>query len=61
MLYYIEGMKYRGILYNSKKVVNEIFINYSDVAFIDDLETRVSSYSFVFLLFGGVIHFKSTK
>jgi hypothetical protein len=60
-LEYLVRTKYRAIEFDGNQNNKRIFLIYSDSAFADKTMTRYSLYSFCFILFGGVIHYKAAK
>ena len=63
MIRYLVATKCKGIEYDGdlSNVTGRAFIASSDASFADETETRCSSSSFCFQLFGGMIHWKAIK
>lgn len=61
-LQYLENTKFYAIMFDGKKATTtRNFQIWSDASHADDIDTRVSSMGYCLILFGGLIHFKSTK
>ena len=60
---YLLQSKYSGIVYdgNAGSKNGKVFTTWSDAAFADDPDTFRSSTGYLFLLWGGPIHWKATK
>ena len=55
------GTSYLAIEFDGNFQGADSFLSWSDAAFADDVETRKSSIGYCFQLYGGPIHYKSTK
>src|SRR5438045_6999083 len=60
-LEYLVATKFLAIEFNGNQQDKKIFITSSDLAFVDDSNTRYSSYGFCFSLYGRLIYYKAIK
>jgi hypothetical protein len=61
LLHYLVGTCYQAIEFDGNFQGSDSFLSWSDAAFADDVDTRKSSIGYCFQLYGGLIHYKSTK
>lgn len=67
LLQYLVGTSTLAICYDGRfkdrnsGATKRAFMSFSDASFADDTETRHSSCGFALVLFGGIVHYKSTK
>src|SRR5436190_20648409 len=60
-LEYLVVTKFLAIEINRNQQNKKIFITSSDLAFVDDSNTRYSSYGFCFSFYSGLIYYKAVK
>src|SRR5204863_8153604 len=60
-LEYLVTTKFLAIEFNRNQQNKKIFITSSDLAFVDDSNTRYSSYGFCFSFYSGLIYYKAVK
>ena len=60
-LEYLVATKFLAIEFNRNQQDKKIFITSSDSAFVDNSNTRYSSYRFCFSLYSRLIHYKTIK
>ena len=60
-LEYLVATKFLAIEFNRNQQDKKIFITSSDSAFVDNSNTRYSSYRFCFLLYSRLIYYKTIK
>src|SRR5947209_13191357 len=60
-LKYLVTTKFLAIEFNRNQQDKKIFITSSNLAFVDDSNTRYSSYGFCFFLYSGLIYYKAVK
>ena len=61
LIAYFIKLKYILIKYNRKILKKEIFLTFSNLAFVDKKETRYSLYSLCLKLFREVFYYKAIK
>ena len=60
-LEYLVATKFLAIEFNRNQQDKKIFITSSDLAFVDNSNTRYSSYGFCFSFYSGLIYYKAIK
>ena len=60
-LEYLVVTKFLAIEFNRNQQDKKIFITSSNSAFVDNSNTRYSSYGFCFSFYSGLIHYKAVK
>lgn len=61
LLIYLASTKHFSLKFDGNIKIPKILLTWSDSSYADDTETRYSSAGFCLQLYGGAIHYKTTK